>query len=213
MCGRYTLTVTLEELITRYEMDGGSAPYHQPRYNVSPGQMIPAVISDGSKNRMGELKWGLTPAWAKEEKMKMSTINARSETLSEKPTYRIPFQRKRCIVPADSFYEWKKVEGKKQPMRIMLKSEEIFSMAALYDTWIREDGTKLNSCSIITTVANELMFDIHERMPVILAVEDEALWLDRNIQNIEKLSILLKPYPTEEMKVFFVTSPLSPDNV
>lgn len=205
MCGRYTITVTLDELMLRYEIEGDLTPFHKPRYNVSPSQRVPAIIRDGQRNRLGELRWGLIPEWAKEEKLKVPTFNARAETLKQKPMFRVPFQRKRCLIPADSFFEWKKTEEGKQPMRIMLKSKELFSMAGLYDTWIREDGTKISSCTVITTSPNDVLQEIHDRMPVILHREDESLWLDRGIKDLAPLEKLLKPYPADQMTLYAVS--------
>ncbi len=204
MCGRYTITLTLEELIFHYLLGLQPNFFHTPRYNVAPGQMIPVIINDGEKNRIGELKWGLIPSWAPDEKAGYNMINARAETLTEKPAFRTLIQRKRCIIPADGFFEWK-VNGKeKQPMRVMLKSGGIFSMAGLYDTWITADGGKIHTCTIITTEPNELMKDIHDRMPVILAVEDEKIWLDKG-QKVEQMKMLLKPYPAGEMMAYPVS--------
>jgi putative SOS response-associated peptidase YedK len=205
MCGRYTITMTLDELMFRYEIEEDLPPFHKPRYNVSPGQMVPVVIHDGQGHRLGELRWGLIPEWAKEEKVKVPTFNARAETLKQKPMFRVPFQRKRCLVPADSFFEWKKTNEGKQPMRIIMKSEEIFSMAGLYDTWIREDGTRISSCTVITTSPNEVLTGIHDRMPVILRREDESNWLDRGIKDTPSLENLLKPYPAEQMTLYQVS--------
>src|SRR5690554_4558341 len=136
MCGRYTITVTIEELMLHYQMDESLIPFHKPRYNVAPGQMIPAIINDGVKYRLGELQWGFIPSWAKDAKIGYKMINARSETVMDKPSFKDSFRRKRCLIPADGFYEWKKSDGNKQPMRIMLKSKKIFSLAGLYDTWV-----------------------------------------------------------------------------
>mgnify|MGYP001236571673 CR=1 FL=1 len=205
MCGRYTITVTLEELLVRYGIEEGTFTNYRPRYNVAPGQMVIAVIHDGKRNRMGELKWGLVPSWAKDESAGNKMINARAETLAEKPAYRLPFERKRCLIPADGFYEWKRVGGRKQPMRIVLNDGAIFSMAGLYDTWTAPDGRKVSSCTIVTTEPNRLVADIHNRMPVILRPEDEALWLDRTVTDIEKLKPLLKPFPAERMTVYPVS--------
>lgn len=206
MCGRYTITLTLDELMVRYEIEGNTPPFHVPRYNVSPGQMVPAIIHDGHNNRLGELRWGLIPEWAKEEKIKVPTFNARSETISEKPMFRGPFRRKRCIIPVDSFYEWQKTANGKQPLRIMLKSGELFSIAGLYDTWVREDGSKISSCTVITTQSNAFMEPIHHRMPVILNPEDEAAWLERNTTDTSKLKSLLTPYPAELMTAYPVSN-------
>ncbi|TCZ79392.1 SOS response-associated peptidase [Paenibacillus albiflavus] len=208
MCGRYTITVTFEELMLRFYIDGGKAPYHGPRYNVAPGQAVPAIINDGQHNRLGELRWGLVPSWAKDERSAYQMINARSETLLEKPAYRIPLQRKRCLIPADGFYEWKKVGSGKQPMRMTLKNGELFAMAGLYDTWINPaDGSKLSTCTIITTTPNKLMAEIHDRMPVIIRQEDEPLWLSRSAQpDVNALLGLLRPYPADEMIAYPVST-------
>jgi putative SOS response-associated peptidase YedK len=202
MCGRYTIVITIDELMRHYMIEIPTNRYHTPRYNVAPGQMVMAVISDGEKNRLGELKWGLIPSWAKDEKIGYKMINARAETITEKPAYRNSFQQRRCLIPADGFYEWRKSD--KQPFRITLKSEQIFSMAGLYDTWIAPDGTKISSCTIITTDPNELMMDIHDRMPMILSREDEQKWLDKH-QTAENLKKILKPFPVNDMIAYPVS--------
>jgi putative SOS response-associated peptidase YedK len=206
MCGRYTITITLDELLLRYDLDGKTVPYHGPKYNVAPGQMVMAVIHDGQRNRLGELRWGLIPEWAKDEKMAYQTLNARAETLTEKPAFRSSFQRKRCLIPADSFFEWTGTGKHKQPMRIMLKSRKLFSFAGLYDTWLAPDGRKISTCTVITTTPNELVKDIHDRMPVILHQEDEARWLDRAVMQPDLLRPLLKPFPAAEMFAYPVDS-------
>lgn len=208
MCGRYTVTVTLEELVVRFAMDRTSFPYYRQKYNVAPGQMIMAVLHDGEANRAGELKWGFVPSWAKDSKIGYRMINARAETILHKPAFRTPLERKRCIIPADSFYEWKKnASGSgKQPMRIQLNSGSLFAMAGLYDTWLAPDGSKLSTCTIITTESNELIAGIHERMPVILRPEDEAGWLNRSNRDPARLLHLLKPFPAKEMRAYPVSS-------
>jgi putative SOS response-associated peptidase YedK len=204
MCGRYTIVITMDELMKYYMMEISLDRYHTPRYNIAPGQLVMAVISDGEKNRLGELKWGLIPSWAPDEKMSYKMINARADTVAEKPAFRTSFQRKRCLIPADSFYEWKKIGTDKQPMRIMFKDEGIFSMAGLYDTWTAPDGGKISTCTIITTTPNELMADIHDRMPVILRREDEQIWLDKQ-QKAADLQALLRPFSTENMIAYPVS--------
>lgn len=204
MCGRFTLTVPLEAIMSYYSVT--ELPFtYQPRFNIAPGQMITAVLKHQEKHRIGQLKWGLIPSWAKPEQ-KLQFINAKSETLWDKPSFRKLISRKRCIVPADSFYEWKLQHDQKQPMRILLSSRQMFSMAALYDSWIAPDGNTIHTCSIITTRPNELVKDIHNRMPVILAPEQEAIWLDRDIKSREALEPLLEPYPAERMTSY----PVSP---
>lgn len=202
MCGRYTITVLLEEIFGRFGIE--PLPYeYLPRYNVAPGQAVHAIIEHQGRRRIGTLRWGLIPSWAKDEKIGFKTINAKAETLQEKPSFRGAFQRKRCLIPADSFYEWKKTEnGDKQPMRIMRKDRKLFAMAGLYDTWISPEGNKISTCTIITTPPNELVLPIHNRMPAILDPQNEALWLDRNVSDPRILSELLVPYPAEQMTVY-----------
>lgn len=206
MCGRYTIVMSIEELMLRYLSDLPTNRYHTPRYNVAPMQQVLAVVNDGEKNRLGELRWGLVPSWASDDKIGSKMINARAETLLEKPSFRGLVQRKRALVPADGFYEWKQAGGKKQPMRITMKDGGIFSMAALYDTWVAPDGRKISTCTIITTTPNELMADIHDRMPVIVRPEDEAYWLDRGNADTAGLTSLLRPFDAGSMRAY----PVSP---
>lgn len=202
MCGRYTITVTLEELMLHYLIAESNVPFQQPKFNVAPGQMVLAVINDGMKNRLGELKWGLVPSWAESIKLGNKMINARSETVWDKPAFRPLMTRKRCIVPADGFYEWQRQENRKQPMRIVRRDRGLFGMAGLYDTWTSPDGLKLSTCTILTTAPNSLMAPIHDRMPVILQREDEAAWLDRSMNDPAALNRLLRPFPDELLEAY-----------
>lgn len=207
MCGRYTITVTLEELMARYWIDDAHFPFHQPKYNVAPGQMVIAVIHDGKKRRIGELKWGLIPSWADDPKIGYKMINARAETAAERPAFSKPLQRKRCLIPADGFYEWKKTDGaQKQPMRIVRRDREVFSMAGIYETWTSPDGSKISTCSILTTEPNSLMASIHDRMPVILRPEDEALWINRQVQDPNVLKPLFKPFDPDKLEMYPVSA-------
>ncbi|WP_152395166.1 SOS response-associated peptidase [Paenibacillus guangzhouensis] len=207
MCGRFTITMTFEELLVRFYIDEADNSFYLPRYNVAPMQSVPAIVNDGTRNRLGPLRWGLVPNWAKDQRKAGGMINAKAETLLEKPSYRNLVYRKRCIIPADSFYEWKAVGSKKQPMRFMMKDEGIFSMAALFDTWVNpEDGAKISTFSIITTTPNSLVSDVHDRMPVILRKDDEPYWLDRHQTNPDKLLPLLKPFPESTMTRYAVSS-------
>ncbi|WP_240419213.1 SOS response-associated peptidase [Paenibacillus periandrae] len=219
MCGRYTITVTEEELMLRFMLES-STPFYEPRYNVAPGQMVPAIINNGVQNKLGQLRWGLIPSWAKDAKIGYTMINARVETIADKPAFRTSLKSKRCIIPADGFYEWKVTEDGKQPMRIVQRTGQLFAMAGLYDTWINPEGDKISSCTIITTVPNKTMAGIHDRMPIILRKQDEAAWLDRSIQDISLLQSLIgEPYPDEELRVYPVTKAVgnvkndSPDNI
>jgi len=206
MCGRYTITISFEEMMHRFAIDGVAPPYHKPRYNVAPFQHVPAIVGDGRRNRIGELRWGLVPSWAKDDKIGSKMINARAETLMEKASFRPLLSRKRCIIPADSFYEWQTVGGKKRPLRIMLKDGAMFSMAGLYDIWEHTGtGERLSTCTVITTEPNRLVAPIHNRMPVILAPKDEAAWLDRNNGDVTSLLSLLKPYDADRMYAYPVS--------
>ncbi|MFC5404468.1 SOS response-associated peptidase [Cohnella soli] len=205
MCGRFTIEMTLEELLLRYSCMSTDDLYHSPKYNVAPTQMVSAVINDGNANRLGALRWGLVPSWAQDDKSGSKMINARAETILEKPSFKQLIRRKRAIVPADGFYEWKKNGNAKQPMRITLKDGAVFSMAALYDSWLSPDGSKLHTCTIITTTPNGLVADIHDRMPVILHPENEAEWLARSNVDVTRLTKMLVPYEAEKMRAYPVS--------
>lgn len=205
MCGRYTITVSMEELMLRYLTNDATIIHYAPKYNAAPMQYIPAVIHNGSYNKLGELRWGLVPSWAKDDKGGSKLINARAESLLEKPSFKKLIATRRCIIPADGFYEWKKQDSGKQPLRIILPDRSIFSMAGLYDIWVDPEGNKLSTCTIITTASNSLMADIHNRMPVILKPEDEQTWLNRDNHNIAELMGLLRPYEGD-MRAYPVSS-------
>lgn len=206
MCGRYSLFADPLEVMERFGLEELSFDW-QPRYNIAPGQLIPVIIAERGRKRIGQLRWGLVPSWAKDDKSGYKMINARSETLTEKPAFRTLFVRKRCIIPADGFYEWKKTEKGKQPMRIMMQDGSLFAFAGLYDTWTGPDGQKLSTCTIITTKPNELVSDIHDRMPVILrSPQDEQIWLDRERYDADLLESLLVPYDGQRMKAYPVSA-------
>lgn len=211
MCGRYTITVTLEELISHYLIDDSKIAVLKPNYNVAPMHNVPAVIASDEGKRLGELRWGLVPVWAKDEKIGNKMINARAETVGEKPAFKRLLKSKRCIIPADGFYEWKKAGTSKQPYRILMSDGGIFSFAGLYDTWEDQEGNKLSTCTIITTTPNSLMEDIHDRMPVILRPEEEADWLGRDNDDVETLLKLLQPYDATKMRAYKV--PMAVGNV
>ncbi|AIQ60166.1 SOS response-associated peptidase [Paenibacillus borealis] len=206
MCGRFTITVSLEELITHYLIDDSKIAVLKPNYNVAPMHNIPAVIASDEGKRLGELRWGLVPFWAKDDKIGSKMINARAETVAEKPAFKRLLKSKRCIIPADGFYEWKKDGTSKQPYRILMTDGSIFSFAGLYDTWEDPEGKKVSTCTIITTTPNSLMADIHDRMPVILRPEDEADWLGRDNDDVESLLKLQKPYDAAKMRAYKVPS-------
>lgn len=215
MCGRYSLYADYNVILNRFDIEETALQEeeYKPSYNVAPSQQVLAIVNDGAKNRLGQLKWGLIPPWAKDEKIGSKMINARSETVAEKPSFKGALRRKRCLVIADSFYEWKREEGKKIPMLIKLKSGEPFAFAALWETWQSPDGKKVNSCTILTTGPNELMERIHDRMPVILTKEEEKIWLNPEIQDPDELKSLLKPFNSSGMEAFEVSNAVnSPKN-
>jgi putative SOS response-associated peptidase YedK len=208
MCGRYTLFANFDEIVDRFDIEAAiQEELYNPSYNVAPSQSVLAVINDGSRNRLGYLRWGFIPPWAKDEKIGYKMINARAESLSEKPSFRNAFKKKRCLILADSFYEWKRNDDKtKKPMRIKLKSNDVFGMAGLWESWKSPDGKMIYSCSVITTTPNVLVRDIHDRMPVILKQEDEKTWLNPSMNDITKLNNLLKPLPEDLMEAYEVSS-------
>lgn len=207
MCGRFTLTATFTEIINRFEIEAAiQEEIYNPNFNAAPSQQVLSVINDGTKNRLGYLRWGLVPSWAKDEKIGYKMINARAETLTEKPSFRNAFKKKRCIVIADSFYEWKRHDDKsKTPMRIKLKSDNLFAMAGLWEHWKSPSGESVYSCTVITTKPNELVKDIHDRMPVILEPENEKLWLGSDTA-ADDLIKLLRPLDESLMEAYEVSS-------
>lgn len=208
MCGRFTLTATVDQLIDRFEIEYFLEQENfQPSYNIAPSQSVLAVINNGRHNKMGYLRWGLIPPFAKDISSGNKMINARSETLLEKPSFRTAYKKKRCLIIADSFYEWKRLDEKKKiPMRIKLKSEELFAMAGLWENWKSPEGKSIFSCTVITTTPNKLVGDIHDRMPVILRPDDEKIWLDPMINDTQLLEQLMLPLDENLMEVYEVSS-------
>ncbi|MGG6310667.1 SOS response-associated peptidase [Paenibacillus macerans] len=206
MCGRFTITLSLDELIVRYLILESRLAKFAPNYNVAPMQFIPAVISGKQGNRLGELRWGLVPSWAKDDKIGVKMINARAESLTEKPAFRKLLSSRRCLIPTDGYYEWQQQANMKQPYRIVMREGGLFSFAGLYDIWSDPNGDKLATCTVITTEANSLMAEIHPRMPVILRREDEAEWLNRGNSDVSSLQKLLTPYDAAQMRAY----PVSP---
>jgi putative SOS response-associated peptidase YedK len=199
MCGRFTLTVDPADLQAAFP--GFTFPEQiAPRFNISPTQPVLALPNDG-KNHADFFVWGLIPAWAKDAAIGAKLINARAETLAEKPSFRGSYKYKRCIIFADGFYEWKAAPEIKTkiPHYIHLKSGQPFAFAGLWDEWHAPDGSPVRTCCIITTEPNTLMASLHQRMPVILLREDYAQWLDADPRKPETLQGLLRQYPTEEM--------------
>ncbi|MET1178637.1 SOS response-associated peptidase [Peribacillus simplex] len=206
MCGRFTLFTDIEEIKNRFDIQGSFDEEYQFSYNIAPSQSVLSVINDGARNRLGYLRWGLIPFWAKDEKVGYKMINARAETIAEKTSFKNAYKKKRCLIIADSFYEWKKTPERKIPMRIKLKNHAPFGMAGIWESWKSPEGLSIYSCSVITTVPNELMTSIHDRMPVILKPEDEKDWLNPSINDPAYLQQYLKSFDSEQMEAFEVST-------
>jgi putative SOS response-associated peptidase YedK len=213
MCGRFALYSDPFTLARRFEAD--APPELSPHYNVAPSQNIPIVRDEGEKRHFALARWGLIPYWAKDIKIGYSTINARAETVASKPAFRNAFRHRRCLIPADGFYEWQTIPGSKvkQPWFIALRDREPMAFAGLWERWRSLEGEELESCSIIVTDANEIMRPIHDRMPVILAPEDWSVWLESEAKDEGGLQGLLKPYSAEGMAAWPVSTKVnSPRN-
>ncbi|MEJ2304426.1 MAG: SOS response-associated peptidase [Anaerolineales bacterium] len=205
MCGRFTLTVDPAQL--REALPGFSVPEEiKPRYNIAPSQPVAVVPNDG-RNQLDFFVWGLIPSWAKDPSIGNRMINARGETLAEKPSFRAAYRRRRCLVLADGFYEWRKEPGSKAktPMYVQMESKEPFGLAGLWEIWYSPDGSEIRSCTIITTQPNGLLEKIHNRMPVILPKEAYPLWLAQEEKESSELNALLRPFPAEEMIAYPVS--------
>lgn len=203
MCGRYTLTAPTDALRLLFGIDTG--PNWVPRWNISPTQDVLWIEwADAGGFRPQNGRWGLVPFFMKEAPSGPPMINARAETVREKPSFRAAFKRRRCLIVADGFYEWKKVGDTKDPYHIRFSGMHPFAMAGLFEHWTRPDGTDLASCTVITTTPNTLMAGIHDRMPVILAKEHYRLWLDPQAAESVLLPLLL-PCPPEGMETIKVS--------
>lgn len=209
MCGRFTLYAPLGEIVSRFAVESVHAEL-RPRYNLVPTQEI-AVITVNSPRTLRQMRWGLVPSWAKDLSIGSKMINARAETLLEKPSFRTAVRRRRCLIPTEGFYEWRQAGGRKQPMYIHLKSGAPFAFAGLWEEWRSPEGEVVRSCSIITVEPNALMATIHNRMPAILQSEsEEALWLEGGVD--EAMS-LLRPYPAEGMKAYPISTRVNSPSV
>ncbi|SHN23410.1 Putative SOS response-associated peptidase YedK [Cyclobacterium lianum] len=205
MCGRYSEKQDLKKVEDQLKLRlSEKAKDWKPSFNIAPSQLAPVVTSD-DPDLMDVFHFGLVPHWAKDKKVGYKMINARSETLLEKPSYKpLVINNKRCLVLADSFFEWKKEGKEKQPFRIYIPDREVFFFAGLWSSWKDPEGETYNSFSIITTAPNNLMEKIHDRMPVILTREEEKLWLDPD-QNPKDLLKLLNAYPADSMEAYEIS--------
>ncbi|MGI8908207.1 MAG: SOS response-associated peptidase [Candidatus Sumerlaeaceae bacterium] len=235
MCGRYSMTHTATELAERFGIE--PPPMLAPRYNIAPTQPVLIVREDRHRNRLREsthVVWGLIPPWADDTKIAFRMINARADAVAEKPAFRHAFRRRRCLVPASGFYEWKKTplpaasqpddlfagedltqapEGlgaaqkfNREPNFIHMISGELFAFAGLWEVWDGPNGETIESCTILTTDANSLLAPIHDRMPVILPPNQFSEWLDTSNEDVATLSHLLRPYPADAMEAYVVSS-------
>jgi putative SOS response-associated peptidase YedK len=205
MCGRFTLRSTGESVAEAFGLP--EAPDLFPRFNIAPGQPVAVVrqMPQAQDRRLAYLRWGFIPAWSDDPSIGDRLANARSETAATKPSFRRAFRSRRCLVVADGFYEWQKINGRKQPYFVGLQGDRPFGLAGLWERW-EKGGEPVESCTILTTDANELMQPIHERMPVIIPPEQYGLWLDPRCQDSEKLAKLLRPYPSTHMLAYRVST-------
>lgn len=233
MCGRFTLTQSSEAVAAQFQL--AEVPQFVPGYNIAPTQPVPVIrinpATEPSQNQpvarqFSYLYWGLIPSWSKDPTLGSRLINARAETVAEKPSFRAAFKRRRCLVVADGFYEWKPLSAEsasvrsgtksgtksktksgiqKQPFYFYLNHHQPFGFAGLWESWHSPSGDQIESCTILTTIANEIMQPIHDRMPVILEARDYDRWLDPSVESSKLLS-LLRPYPDQQMSVH----PVSP---
>lgn len=211
MCGRFQLSVKGRHISERFNVEVFDE-FYKPNYNCAPSQKLP-VITNQEPDKLSFFKWGLIPFWSKDPKIGYKLINTRSESITEKPSFKNAFKKRRCLIPANGFYEWRKDENK-TPFRIFLKSEEIFSMAGIWETWKDGKGRPVHTFSIITTSPNSLMKKIHNRMPVILSPDSEKIWLHSKDES--ELQNLLRPFDENEMATYPVSkkvnSPANNDN-
>ena len=204
MCGRYNLITDAETLVDFFELSEGLTL--KPRYNIAPSQTVPAIRRQDGERRLVELRWGLIPFWAKNSKIGYNTINARAETLAEKPAFRAAFRQRRCLIPATGFYEWQARPGGKQPYHITVGDGELFAFAGLWERWRDEQSQTLESCTIVVTGANEKIAAVHQRMPVILDPADFDTWLDSEVTDKDRLQELLRPYPAQRINLYPIST-------
>jgi len=206
MCGRFTLHETAAALAQAFDVE--RVPDLAAQYNIAPTQMVATVLHkpESDKREFQQLLWGLIPSWAKDPSIGAKLINARAETVAQKPSFRSAFKHRRCLVLADGFYEWQQKQHKKQPFYFRLQNKQPLAFAGLWEKWQSSSGEEIVSCTILTTAANELLQPIHNRMPMILAPNDYNLWLDPQQQTPQALQQLLRPYPAAAMTNYPVST-------
>jgi len=209
MCGRFSLRARNAAILAEY-FGIVKVPLLKDRYNIAPTQGVPVVrLNPGqsqAQNEMVILRWGLIPSWAKEPGLGNRMINARAETLAEKPAFRTALNRRRCLIVADGFYEWQVAGRSKQPYFFHFRDDRPFAFAGLWDTWEGPDHSAIESCTIITTEASDLVRPIHDRMPVILPTDNYQIWLDPALNTFEELSDLLVPFSSDEMEAYEIST-------
>jgi putative SOS response-associated peptidase YedK len=208
MCGRFSLT-DIDSIFSRFGVIISKDINKKitPHYNIAPTQKIPVIYKNkNQENKIEFMKWGLVPFWAKDPKIGYKMINARAETLTQKPSFKHLLKSKRCLVPSSGFYEWKRIDERKVPYYIGIKNSKIFSFAGLYDNWKDSVGNELKTFTIITTNSNNTLKPIHNRMPVILEREFEEDWLDVKTHDFDSLKQMLKPYPDDKMIAYAVST-------
>ena len=206
MCGRYRLS-RRKQLVEEYFDTASDEPEWTPRYNIAPTQPVPVIRQNPKEPRreLSLMRWGLIPSWAKDMSGAAMMINARSETAATKPAFRDPLTSRRCLIPADGFYEWQRTGKAKQPYCFEVNGG-LFAFAGLWERWRDPSGQWVKSCSILTTTPNAMTSAIHDRMPVILEPENYDLWLDPGMQNVAAISELLKPYDARQMRCYSIST-------
>jgi putative SOS response-associated peptidase YedK len=207
MCGRYRLSRRKEIIEEHFDAADWQDDW-SPRYNIAPTQLIPVIRQHPKEpiRQISTMCWGLVPHWARDASVAGSTINARSETAATKPAFRDPLKFRRCLIPADGFYEWKRTGTVKQPFCFEVNNGELFAFAGLWDGWKNSEGQWIKTCSILTTTPNAVTATVHDRMPVILNRESYDLWLDPGMTDVQVVSELLKPYDAKVMGCYPVNT-------
>lgn len=217
MCYRFVRESKLVDIAREFGISEIDSEF-KPSYNVAPTQTIPAVIHDSTR-RIALFRWGLIPPWAKDISIGNKMLNARAETVTVKPSFRLAFKKRRCLIPASGYYEWRKENDKKIPVYIHLKTQSVFGMAGMWEQWHSPEGDSISSCTILTIASNERLKPIHERMPVIIPKNKTDFWLDQSMKDENQLVQLLKPYDHEQMNAYDVATVInsprndSPDNI
>jgi putative SOS response-associated peptidase YedK len=217
MCGRFVQYSLFPEIVREFDIQQVDAE-PRPSYNIAPTQDVAAVINDGV-NRLITCRWGLIPPWSRDPSIGSRMINARAETVAEKPSFKKPFRYNRCLIVADGFYEWRKEGNRKIPVYVRLADGRPFGLAGLYSDWNPPDGDTVRTCTIITTEPNSLLEPIHNRMPVIIPKDKNRLWLDPDVHDPIMLEDLLLPYGSDKMKAYNVSTKVnspandSPENI